>query len=65
VTVEPFTLQDAAAAVGANIVLLSIAVLAAASHPIPEILSGAAGASITWLFVRSVQVAKNEVEHGR
>jgi len=65
VTVEPFTLQDVAAALGANIVLISIALLAALSHPIPDVLAAAAGASITWLFVRSVQVAKSEVEHGR
>jgi len=59
VTLHPYTIQDVAAGVAANVVLLAVSTLAVVSVPIPDVLSAAAGASVTWLFVRSAQVARS------
>jgi len=64
VNIHPFHVRDVAAGCAANVALLAIATCAVAGVAIPDVLSFVAGSSVTWLFVRSVEVAKENAFHG-
>lgn len=54
-----FSLQDGAAAVVAVVTVCGLIVLSALELTVPDALNTAVGAALTWLFVRSAQVAES------
>jgi len=53
-----FSLQDVAASLVSVIIVIALSAHALTGAPVPAELSAFTGASITWLFVRSAQVAE-------
>lgn len=57
-----YTPQDAAALIVSLVLVLGLVGLAALGKQIPAEIATANGAAITWLFVRSAQVAEQHKE---
>lgn len=55
------TFQDLAAAASAFVITVGVVILGLLQLPVPDALSTAQGASITWLFMRSAQQAEHQL----